>query len=250
MPSDRGLSHISIATYYRLFIPALLPENIERVLYLDCDIVVRKNLTPLWEIPLDNLAVGAVNHVVDWNVTATQRLNYPAEAGYFNAGVLLINLKYWRINHVSEKLFDFIAQNRDVIKFHEQDALNGLLYDKCFRISCKWNMMSGFYMKNLKSIHDELNGLVINDYAAFKKEIAAEIPDPAVVHFVSKPKPWDAGCYHPFKKEYYRYLHFTPWKDFQEPKLLNFYLKNPGLIPGYLKKWLIKIKSKELYIRL
>lgn len=250
MPAASGLSHISIATYYRLFIPSLLPDNIDRVLYLDCDIVVRKNLTSLWEIPLENMAVGAVNHVVDWNVSATQRLNYPVEAGYFNAGVLLMNLKYWRTNDISGELFRFLAQKKDVIKFHEQDALNGLLYDKCLRISCRWNMMSGFFMKNLKSIHDILNGNIINDYAALKKEIATEIYDPAVVHFVSKPKPWDPGCYHPYKNEYYKYLSYTPWKDFQEPALLNFYMKNPDLIPGFLKKTLIKLKSKELYIRL
>ena len=59
MPQSAGLTHISRATYYRLLISDLLPENIHKAIYLDCDIVINGSLQELWDMKLDGYALAA-----------------------------------------------------------------------------------------------------------------------------------------------------------------------------------------------
>lgn len=239
MPPLYKLSHISIATYYRLLVSQLLPENIEKVIYLDCDIVVRHSIDDLWNYNIDEYAIGAVYQIADWNIKAIKRLNYPVSFGYFNAGVLLINLKYWRENQISGQLFEYLEKHKDQIVFHDQDALNGLLYSKCLRLPCKWNMQNGFFKKSVFTIVNSNTEEPISYYADYKDQILKEIDDPVIVHYVSKPKPWEIGCTHPYKSDYFHYLNLTPWNNYKTPKVIPFYVKRPKSF-YYLLKWHIK----------
>jgi len=250
MPSSSNLSHISIATYYRLLIPKLLPNVVEKVIYLDCDIVIRHSIQELWETALDDNAIGAVAQIVEWNILAIKRLNYPLKFGYFNAGVLLINLNYWRKNNITEKLFEYLIKKHDVIKYHDQDALNGVLYDKSTKISIKWNMLTGFFMKKTLKVNDYDNGIIINNYSDYKDQLLKEKDDPTIVHFVSTPKPWDVGCTHPFKNDYYYYLQFTPWKDFKLPYLISYIFKRPTIVYRILKNRLKQLLLGNPYFKI
>lgn len=224
MPQMDCLSHISIATYYRLLIPILLPKSVTKVIYLDCDVIIRKSISELWETNIENNAIGAVYQMVSWTIDDVKRLKYPLEYGYFNAGVLLINVEYWRENLITDKLLNYIKLNYNEIIYHDQDALNAVLYDKCIKLPCKWNLLSIFFKKDIINITDINDGQIINDYADYKKELVSEPYDPTIIHFVSKPKPWNAKCTHPFRKEYYKYLRNTPWENFKEPKPIMSFL--------------------------
>lgn len=215
MPSMDNLKHISIATYYRLLIPELIPQEIDKVIYMDCDIVVRKNLQNLWNINIDNHALGAVYQIIGRTVDDTKRLGYSSKYGYFNAGVLLVNLKYWRQKNITNQLFDFLNENRKSIIYHDQDALNGVLFDKCFKLPIKWNMLTLFFMKETLKIVDKDENVVINEYKDYKNQMIKEKDDPSVIHFVSREKPWHFNCDHPFRNEYYKYLNFTIFKDYR-----------------------------------
>lgn len=247
MPNLPKLDHISIATYYRLLIPKLLPETIDKVIYLDCDIVIRQNLNELWNYSIDQFAVGAVYHIAKWIVSSIIRLDYPISFGYFNAGVLLINLKYWRENEISERLFEYLTKKRDVIVFHDQDALNGVLYDKCMKLPIKWNMLPRFFKKSTLDINDVYNGKIINEYYDYKSQMLVEIDNPAVVHYVSKPKPWDAMCDHPYKDEYFNYLKYTNWHSFKSPTLFTTFFKHPKSFINWLKEQTKRIVQGNPY---
>jgi lipopolysaccharide biosynthesis glycosyltransferase len=248
MPQLSNLGHISIATYYRLLIPKLLPENIDKVIYFDCDIIVRQALNELWNSSISNYAIGAVYQITNRSIEDSKRLNYPVSFGYFNAGVLLINLKYWRENQISEKLFEYLILNKDSIIYHDQDALNGVLYNQCLKLPIKWNMLTIFFMKNTLTINDVHEGEIINSYSEYKKQILIDSVNPAVIHFVSKPKPWDIMCDHPYSKEYFKYLKFTPWKGFKPPKLFNIFLRNPKKAYVWVKELGKKIIQGNPYL--
>lgn len=243
MPQLSNLEHISIATYYRLLIPKLLPGHIDKVIYFDCDIVVRHKLDELWNYPISNYATGAVYQIASRTCADAKRLKYPASYGYFNAGVLLINLDYWRANQISEKLFEFLNKEKETIIYHDQDALNGVLFDQCVQLPIKWNMLTIFFMKTTLSINDFDKGVVINDYNEYKKQILLVKDDPTVIHFVSKPKPWDALCDHPYQSEYFKYLSLTAWSGFNVPGLISTFLKNPKKMYIWLKD-IVKEKIK------
>lgn len=211
MPSGAELAHISRATYYRLLIPELLPREVGKVLYLDCDIVVNHSIADLWNIDLTGYALAAVPSVGFGREAA--RLGYPMEYGYFNAGVTLINVDYFRQHDVSRKLMEYIASNYDHIKFHDQDTLNAVLYDQYLHLEAQWNMTPNVYDSDYPQHGDRVDGRMVNDYAADKRNAFAHKADPTIVHFASHPKPWQRNCVHPLYHLYYDYagqtLHFS-----------------------------------------
>ena len=95
-PKGMNRNDITRTTYYRLYLAELLPAELDKVLYLDGDVIVRHSLLPLWNTNIEEKAVAAAYDCSSGRIEYYNRLKYPFELGYFNAGVLLINLKYWR----------------------------------------------------------------------------------------------------------------------------------------------------------
>jgi len=223
MPNGKLLKHISAATYYRLLIPELLPSTVQKVIYLDCDIIVRKSLHELWDTDISNFALGAVHQIVD-EIIHAQRLSYPLKFGYFNAGVLLINVDYWRKHNIQNKLISYLINNYKTIIYHDQDALNAILFDKTLLLPCKWNMLNFFFMKAVFKAVGKINNQIITEYAEYKNMLIKDRVDPAVIHYVSKPKPWQQYCIHPYAKVYFQYARATyNFKEIHEPnKIINY----------------------------
>lgn len=220
MPEGAGLQHISRATYYRLLISDLLPKSVEKVIYMDCDIIVNKSIQELWDTDLSGYALAACKQI-GFGYEA-ERLGYPIEYGYFNAGVNMINLSYFREHNVSGQLIKYIADNYSKIKYHDQDTLNAVLYDKTLHIMPQWNMTSIIYAYQLQKRGDNVAGVVLNDYKAEKESAFKNMKDPYVVHYVSRPKPWQVNCVHPLYHLYYDYakrtLHFADIQPQRECK--------------------------------
>lgn len=210
MPTLSGLSHISRATYYRLLIADLLPADVHKVIYLDCDIIVNHSIEELWGTDISDYALAA-SLQVGYGHEAV-RLGYPIEYGYFNAGVNMVNLDYFREHNISRLLLEYIHNNYSRIKFHDQDTLNAVLFDKCLHLLPQWNMTSVAYVSQLHLRGDSRNGKTINDYHQEKENIRKYKHDPIVLHYVSHPKPWQKNCVHPLYHLYYDYarktLHF------------------------------------------
>ena len=109
--------HITKATYYRLIIEAILPQATDKVLYLDCDIINTAPLSDLWNMDLADHPIAAVSDMDESDKERYKWLGYPPELGYFNAGVLLINLKYWREHGMAAVFADFMKNHADKIRF-------------------------------------------------------------------------------------------------------------------------------------
>lgn len=200
MPDNTEISHISIATYYRLFLAELLPVDIEKVLYLDCDMVVRGSLSPFYDKDLQGKALAAcyLNNAFGRVKKVYSRLHYLEEYKYFNAGALCINLKYWRENNVQSQLLEFAKNNMENIVYHDQDILNAVLHRDVVHVSPLYNMDLSYITEDEAQNYD----------LPFEK-LEDIFNNPVVVHYVSRPKPWEYACYHPYCSEYYKYLDKT-----------------------------------------
>jgi lipopolysaccharide biosynthesis glycosyltransferase len=174
-------SYFSIEAYYRLSIPDLLDESIHKVIYLDSDIILNRDIAYLWETDVSNHCVGAVYDKFAYY--RCKDLSIPPEHGYFNSGVLLINMDKWRENKISKKAFEYLDQQGSDLEYPDQDTLNVLLHDKWLKLSEEWNSMS------------------IDLYHSAAK--------PSLIHFVSDNKPWRGNP--PRMLEYYKYREFTVW---------------------------------------
>lgn len=194
--------HLSLATYYRLLIPWILPESEFKTIYLDCDIVVESSLIELWQTDISDYAIAGVDELGTHCSDVFERLKINSNYGYFNAGVLLINIAYWRKHEITDKCFEYMKEHRIRIIAHDQDILNALLYDKCLHLDCRWNMEEAFYHVNVVDSNKQILNL-------------STLSNPSIIHYTWKPKPWEPECNHPFKKNYYKYLRLTEWKNFK-----------------------------------
>nr|WP_315217737.1 glycosyltransferase family 8 protein [uncultured Flavobacterium sp.] len=232
MPDLEELKHISVATYYRLLIDTLLPDDLDKVLYLDCDIIVRKSLEGLWNLNLEEYALAAVGQ--PQSDGDCLRLGYDLSYGYFNAGVLLINLKFWRKNNIAKSIIQLLSDNDSRIKYHDQDALNLILHNKRFPLSPQWNMLYQYFTYNLyEKVFSEQEKKNIEQYSSLLKK---EINDPTIIHYSSKPKPWELNCYHPWQSDYYNYAKLSlNFKNVYRPAVINiFFSRMRKVVFNYL----------------
>lgn len=207
LQDSKGLRY-SLAAYYRIMMVELLPADVKKIIYLDCDLIVRSRIRELWETDVEDYAIAAIDDAKFTAVDACMRLDIGLDEYYYNSGVLVANLDYWRKHNVSEKLLDFINNHRDKIKIVDQDALNAVLSGKRRKLSIKWNMLECFY-----SVHDSMT-------EEQKLDMKRWSASPGIIHWAEGLKPWMYGSYNPFKGEYYKYLRRTVWKDYK-PSLKN-----------------------------
>lgn len=192
--------HLSIAAYVRLFLFDILPQNIEKILYLDCDLLIVDDLSDLWDISIDGYSMaGVVDAHSDMKNTFV-RLGYDPKYQYINSGVLLMNLKYWREHDVLKQIFIFLENHQGKIKYADQDMLNGALHKSMTTIPFRYNMHSSFVLMQ----YDAVN---------YREEIREALRNIAIIHYTSAMKPWLKGCLHPMKDEYLEYKAMSPWKD-------------------------------------
>lgn len=190
---------ISMATYYRCMFSAILPDDVEKVLYLDCDIVVLGDISEFWNTDLSGCGAACIEDIGKDEDERYERLHYDRSYSYFNAGVLLINLDYWREHKVDKQCVEYFQTYPERILFNDQDLLNVVLHkDKVF-VPLKWNMQDGFYRYGMDK--------KVADWNSFREELL----HPVILHYTNK-KPWNYDSMHPLRSEYYKYLDMTPWQ--------------------------------------
>ena len=234
MPTTANRQGLTKATYYRLFMADILPKSIEKVLYLDGDMIVRHSLLPIWNTDITSYAIAAVSDAP--LIEYENRLKIPSGAGYFNAGVLLINLNYWREHNVTQMFNEYVDNNDIVYTYHDQDLLNSVLWDKKVKLPIKYNFISGFLLKSLRS-----------DFMT--EEVLEAQKDPVIVHFGNIYKPWELYVRnpHPFSSTFYKYQNMTMWKDVKiDVRPLSLKIKN--FASDYLRKMKIMKPLDPSYI--
>ena len=203
---ERGLlpTDLPPATVFRLRIADLLPASIDRALYLDADTIVRHPLTPLWETDLDGHLVGAVRDSWLWwfaRGLPWRDLGVNPGLPYLNAGVLLLPLDAWRDRKLSQVALDLMARHR--FADGDQGAVNMAVAGDWLHLDPRWNLQ-GTHLTG-----DDAGIRALEDPAV----LDAAIADPAVVHLCRShwTRPWEPGCEHPFRDEWFALLDTTPW---------------------------------------
>lgn len=198
----RKKDHVSIATYYRLLAPILLPDSVDKVLYLDCDIIVDGRIDELWNTDISGDALGCVVDESYLNISYYDRLEINKERKYFNAGVLLLNIGYWRCHDVMKRCFDCISAMSEKLLLHDQDTLNHVLQDEIKFLPVKYNFQTGFLYI------DKALGVDV------RQEVRDTVSNPIIIHYTGKRKPWLAHYYHPFLTRFRYYKSISLWKDY------------------------------------
>jgi lipopolysaccharide biosynthesis glycosyltransferase len=201
--------HIALSAYYRILIPELLPEVVEKVIYLDCDLIVLGNLKELWDLDLQSSYLLAaqdtgVQYVSSDNGLMNYReLRIPPETKYFNSGVLVINLKQWRQDNICWEIVAYIENNISRIRWHDQDALNAVLFDHWQELPPWWNQIPAIY--DFQSWQE----------SPFPQDVYEHtLHQPDIVHFATSRKPWNSFD-HRDAELFYDYLDRTAWRGWR-----------------------------------
>ncbi|EPI00894.1 MULTISPECIES: glycosyltransferase family 8 protein [unclassified Enterococcus] len=182
--------HITTTAYLRISLPELLEEyHYEKVLYVDSDTLVLSDITELYDEDLEGKVIGAV--IDPGQAKALGRLGIDSDDYYFNSGVMLVDLKKWREQNITQKTIQYLRTNGDRIIYHDQDALNAVLYENWKSVHPKWNMQSSLIFNKHKAPNETYERL-------YKEGNEA----PAIVHFTGHDKPWNTLEYHPYKEIY------------------------------------------------
>lgn len=186
------IGHISNATYNRLLVVDKLKDIVEKVLYLDADIVCLEDISEILTINIDDHIVAAVKeaeHAIEKHI---RKLNLNIE-GYFNAGVLYINVNKWHANNISEKAIKVIHENYDKFTLLDQDGLNVVLDKNILYIDRKWNYL-------------------------FDLDEDAIPSNTKLLHYAGRTKPWSEWCIHPVRDYFLKHYQESPWKDIEFDK--------------------------------
>lgn len=199
---------IAINSYARLFLASIIQEEMDKIIYLDCDSIINSSLSDLWNIDITEYFVAGVCDTVS-NQTKL-RIDMDKSDRYINAGMLLINLKKWREENIEKKFMEFIKKKNGNVFHHDQGTINGVLKDKVLYLHPKFNAMTPFFTMNRKEI---MSYYELEDYYN-EIEIDEAVKNPVFIHYTPAfvNRPWIEGCKHPLTSLYKSYLDMTPWK--------------------------------------
>lgn len=203
---DRG----SLSQYSRLFVSSDLPQELSRVLYLDCDIVVKKSIRELWNLDLHGKTIGALMDAFSKYYRAN--IDLRPDDIMFNSGVMLIDLKKWRWDNVEDRLLKFIAAKNGRIQQGDQGALNAILSHDTYCFEPRFNSVTIFYDFTYKEM------VIYRKPPKFYSEekVNEAVESPSVIHFTTSflsKRAWMKGCKHRYADEWLKYKKMSPWKD-------------------------------------
>lgn len=237
--------HVTASTYLRLILPEVMPRGVDRAIYLDSDMLVRRDLGALWDEPQGAWPLLAVQDqaapFLDCSTMAVnfdrcksrlaavhpvanfRELGLPGNAPYLNGGMLVADLAHWRSEGLSQRLLDCLRDNPEYVLWWDQYALNVVFAGRWRAVDCRWNQ-----------------GAHIFTYATWrespmdKQTLRALKNDPWIVHYCSPEKPWNDPCSHPFTAEFRETASRTAWSDWRPKRLSTSRLK---LWSAGYRKW-------------
>ena len=189
----KGKQHESV--WYRVLLPEYLSDEVHRILFLDADTLVTGSLDALFELDLDGRSVAGCLDPLSFNADTFERLEYDPALKYLCAGVLMINLDYWREHGLEERIIAFATDQAERLRFWDQDAVNYVCRDTKLVLPLRYGVMSCFFWPAWVG------------RIGSKEELRECLLDPAIIHFAGN-APW--------KKELSRMLFHEDWQRYNK----------------------------------
>ena len=198
-----GNNRFGLDTFSRLFADKVLPAECEKFIYLDCDMIVVTDISPLQDNTTEPTTLFAVRDMGSpWascpdGIFNHTELGIPSTAKMFNAGLLVLNLKRWRDLNIRDKVLDYARRNAGA-SFFDQTALNATLYGDWTELDTRWNQC-----------HDALLYEKWKVAGFTKAQWAHSRDEPFIIHYSGLTKPWQGKDWKPRYARFYDYFRRT-----------------------------------------
>ncbi len=164
--------------YYRIFAAQLLPKSLDRILYLDPDLIVNGSIHALYALPMEDYYFAAASHTGSFLRKFNEfRLDMEEDAPYINSGVMLMNLERLRREQDADEVFEFIERRKNVLMLPDQDVISALYGSKIYALdSYRYNMSEKLYQW----------------HAPFEKDLNMDWvrKNAVIIHYCGRNKPW------------------------------------------------------------
>jgi lipopolysaccharide biosynthesis glycosyltransferase len=187
--------YIGLGAYLRLFVSEYVDPTLDKVLYLDSDLIIRKDIGALWAAGIQDYYAAAV---VEPHFHENPGIQ-PGEP-YFNSGVMLINLARWRSEDLVGQFIACARERFSTLAYWDQDILNIVLRGRVAFLNPRWN----FHAIYAEMLPEQLR-LSQDEFLQIRR-------DPDIIHFTSKHKPWHYLPEPQYKHLYWEALSRTPWR--------------------------------------
>ena len=210
IPPSLVSSRWPLAAFVRLFSSVVLPEDVDRILYLDCDTIVCGDLSELESVPFHgHMALGVKDCI---SGVYKRNAGLDANSAYLNAGVILFDMKALRRESLCAGIERYMKKHEQTIYYADQDVLNGLFGGRLGELPPKYNVMT------IEAVHtyDEIKRLRRPTNYYGREELEKAVAAPAIIHYTANllvVRPWFSNTDHPFAGEFRRYMEMSPWKD-------------------------------------
>ena len=210
----------SIYTWYRVLLPKVLSEDVHRVLYLDADTLVTADVSDLFKMDMTEKAIAGSIDILSFDSETFERCKYEPEKKYLCAGVMLMNLDYWRENELTKKIVEWGKENDARIKFPDQDTINYICRNNKIILPMRYGILGVYFVD--KVFYEQL---YLNDL----KEC---ISSPAIIHYAGE---------NPWKIELSNHLYQKEWEKY------NSMLRHPAKREYITKGWnFVKMKIWQM----
>ena len=209
---DMSKTHLSKETFFRFLLPTLFP-SLDKILYIDMDVIVRGDVAEIFETSLDDALVAAARDLwVDRDEPTgfKGKLGLSASETYINAGVMLINLAAWRAEDICSRAVRLMIERSEEFPFFDQDALNILFRGRTKALDGKWNFTAWNYDQQ-KSLRKKAK----------------------LLHYAGKVKPWNT----PSRR----------WKDcvWAYYRMLADHILRTGSRPSFWRRWIYAARARH-----
>jgi len=192
---------LSMTTYYRFLIASVISLDVKKILYLDCDIIILQDISQLFKLKIQDYGVAAVKDGTPFDLKHRNVMGLELNDRTFCAGVMMINLQYWRENNCEKQLFDYAREQKDNLRMEDQDVLNYVFRKKWFQLPYKWGKcpLSVAQLDNAQKWFD------IKEY----------VEKPCIYHYAAHVKPW-LDLWFPDQHYYWHYVQLSGFPNPQK----------------------------------
>lgn len=201
-------AYFSIEMYYRIMIPEIFKQY-DKVLYLDCDIVVVHDIAELYDVNLGDNLIGAVRNLMHDKMKKyiIYSLGVDTEK-YINSGVILFNCNQCRKEHYTDESFKLLAKRQD-FRYPDQDLINMMSIGRIYYLDPRWNFTWHYrHLQESKNLELHLNEEDMKKFYEYEK-------NPYLIHYTGEVKPWN---------NVNKYLSDYFWKYAAESNFYNLFL--------------------------